>query len=429
MSDEDMEQLLTAIEERLGHSWVTVVEHLRDTNDIEDIARHLHAGDIDGAVQGVEQAAARFAASVADEYTTAGKEVASWLDGEKADRLVTFDGTNPRAVQWARDNGAELVRGVSQESRATITQAVSRGLSEGRNPLDVAKEVRDAIGLTPSQEAAVASYRRALEQGDLTNALGRQLSSGHSDRTIRAARDQERALTQQQIDLAVDRYRANYVDYRAQVIARTEGLRALHQGADEMIQQAIENGDVEHDELVQEWHTAGDGKVRESHRTVVADADGKKTKAVDDLWVTGDGNRLRFPGDPDAPIEETAQCRCVMSTTIDPSHQPKVDAPDGFSAGGKTVREGLPTPDTIREGTLYRVPVDDLASAQALPGAGADSQRVQSIRDAWAGGKDLPPLHVTMTESGDLFVEDGRHRLQVAREQGRDVLVRVRPGI
>ena len=85
-----------------------------------------------------------------------------------------------------------------------------------------------------------------------------------------------------------------------------------------MYQQAIDNGDVDTDELVQEWHSAGDGRVRDSHRHVTAAATGLRTKSMDDVWLTVDGNRLRYPGDPDAPVEETAQCRCVVSTTIQP---------------------------------------------------------------------------------------------------------------
>jgi len=420
-----MEALLAAVEAQLGPSWVEVVDHMREANELDAIEERIRAYDIAGAVQGVESAGARFAADVHTAYTDAGKAMAASIDAAKPKRLVTFDGSNDRAVEWAKVNNADLVQGITQQQRETIVQAVSRGLSEGRNPRSVAVEVRDAIGLTPTQESAIASYRRALEAGDFSNALDRQLSHGHSDRTIAAADRNGRALTTQQIDLAVDRYRTNYVNFRAETIARTEGLRALHQGAAEMVQQAIDNGDVESDEIVQEWHNAGGPRVRESHRHVVAADTGEKTKTLDDVWLTGDGNRLRFPGDPEAPVEETANCRCVVSTTLNPSHQAKTTAPAGFSAEHATVREGIPDPDSIRSGTLYRVSMDDLrGKLRALPGGGDDEVRMQSIRNAWDDGKKLPAIRLMMTPNGKYIVDDGRHRLLVAEEQDRDVLVR-----
>lgn len=52
------------------------------------------------------------------------------------------------------------------------------------------------------------------------------------------------------------------------------------------------------------WRSRGDAKVRESHAT----AHGQE-KDVGEAFTVG-GSTMRYPGDPAAPIRETARCRC-----------------------------------------------------------------------------------------------------------------------
>ena len=56
-----------------------------------------------------------------------------------------------------------------------------------------------------------------------------------------------------------------------------------------------------------EWRSKRDAKVRSSHAIL----DGQST-ALGTPFITYAGNEIRFPGDPLAPIEETANCRCFL---------------------------------------------------------------------------------------------------------------------
>lgn len=286
-----MNELLDAVERDLGGSWRETVEHLRDQNQLDDVADRIHAGDIEGAVQGVEAAAKAFAADEHAAYVTAGKRAATWLDGELPDGIIRFDQANTRAVQWAQQNAGDLVREVTKEQRDLVRRVVADGVHDGDNPRVVARTLRESIGLTDAQAKYVQSYRDALEGGDYAGALDRELSDGRSDRSISAAMSNDGTLTQKQIDDAVDRYRSNWVDYRATTIARTEGLRVAHQGTTELFQQAIDNGDVEADALERTWNHASVGKnSRDSHEAM----DGQ-TRGIDEPFVTGDGNELDYP--------------------------------------------------------------------------------------------------------------------------------------
>ena len=109
----------------------------------------------------------------------------------------------------------------------------------------------------------------------------------------------------------VGRYRERYLRFRAETIARTEALRAVHQSSEEAYRQAVDQGQLDPGALVRTWITAADERVRGSHRAMMG-----QQRGFDETFTSGVGNRLRFPGDPNAPASETVRCRCVLTTRL-----------------------------------------------------------------------------------------------------------------
>lgn len=311
MSERDMAELLDLVEQHLGASWSQIVEWLRENNSLDDIEAKLHAHDIEGVIAELDVAAKKFAEAVHGGYIEAGQQQAEWLASE-TDVLVRFDVANDRATRWAKQNAANMVSSVTQDTRDTVRTIVADGVENGTNPRVVARTIRDSIGLTPDRADAVDSYRRALENQQYADALGRALSDGRSDRTIAAAQRDGRALTQGQIDDAVERYRQNQIDSRATAIARTEGLRAAHAGTYEALKQAVDDGHVDADALTRQWHhTSGGKNPRPEHREMNG-----QTRGLDEPFMSGSGAELMYPGDPDADPSETVNCRCAVSTRL-----------------------------------------------------------------------------------------------------------------
>lgn len=314
MSERDMAALLDLVERHLGTEWLGVIDWLRDQNSIDAIEAALQRHDYAAVLQAVDDAALKFAAETHASYVHSAQTAATWLDNQPAtaDSLVRFDQTDPAVIQAARQNQLEWVRDMTVETRQVVRQAITDGTQRGAHPLEIARDVRDSIGLTAQQEAAVRSYRRALESQDYSNALSRELSSGHSDRTIAAAQEQGRALAQPQIDLAVERYRASQVKARAETIARTESLRNVHSGVEQAFAQAIARGDIDADSVVKEWHHAGGGRYSRPDHVAL---DGVTVKWGETFDVGG--VPMRFPGDPsvNAP-EQIVNCRCTYSHTL-----------------------------------------------------------------------------------------------------------------
>lgn len=88
---------------------------------------------------------------------------------------------------------------------------------------------------------------------------------------------------------------------RAALIARTEMVQAENTG--------IVEGYKATGVKQLEWLSYSDGASGDRHHERM---NGKRVNLGDE-FVTPLGNRLRYPGDPMAPIKETANCRCTVA--------------------------------------------------------------------------------------------------------------------
>ncbi len=316
MTDAEMSKLVAQLESELGVGWVDVVEWLRSQNSLDDITAALKAGRFNDVVTGITEAATRFAGDVHGAYNTAALRAREWLDTKVPDALINYDQTNTRAVQWAAQNKLDLRGQITRDQEDTIRSVIVRGQQDGINPIEQARDIRQAIGLTAYQEGIVHNYRRELESGDYMSSLDRQLLDGRHARAIESAAAGRRSFSPDDVDRMVDNYRQAWIGYRAETIARTEGLRAAHEGTDELYQQAIDAGQVDARELEMTWVSGPPSKdARPGHQAlneVTAPMGGVFTNPIT-------GAKLRFPGDPEAPIDETANCRCGRTVRYIPS--------------------------------------------------------------------------------------------------------------
>lgn len=314
MSEHDLAALIAMLERVLGANWRDVVGYLIRANPESAVAKALERGDYGNALIDVKDAASRFAVDEHAAYIRAGTDTAKWLDGEVTP-LVRFDVTNDLAVKWADANELDKVREISEDVRGMLRAVITDGVRAGDNPLVIAREIRASIGLTEIQAGYVASYRDALEGGNFANALNRALSHGQSDRAIAAASAADRPLTAAQIDTAVNRYRANMLTYRSQMIARTEALRVAHQGNEDALRMAVARGDIDADALIRTWnHTNTSDHPRAFHESMQG-----QTRKFGQTFLSGRGKELRYPGDPSAGAEEVIGCACALSTRYRPN--------------------------------------------------------------------------------------------------------------
>lgn len=304
-----LENLIARAEVRIRARFGAIILLLKRENSLAALAKLIEAGRIDDALNTLRSAADRLAGVVQAVWIGAGSEVANAMS-EALGIQFSFDAVNTYAVSAMQQNKLSLVREFTAQQREATHQALLDGIRAGLNPREQARAFRDSIGLTAQQQRAVANYRRLLEQNS-AEALQRRLRDARFDRSLVNAIANEEPLTNAQIDRMVERYMQRSLKYRSEVIARTESLRAVHEGAEESFRQSIAAGHVKPEEVKRDWNTAKDERVRSSHAAMH-----HQQRPVGVPFTSGAGVDLRFPGDPQAPPEETIQCRCRVATRI-----------------------------------------------------------------------------------------------------------------
>lgn len=303
-----LEELAQSFEPALRRRFLEAVARAKAGLPVDDIAELIFLGRIEQAVMLTELAAAGIAGSLSAtwsaSYVAAGADTAK-LIADSLQVVLDFDQVNEGAVAAMQANKLELVREFTSEQRLVTQSVILDGVRQGVNPKQVAVDVKDAIGLTSRQQAAVANYKRLLESGS-KEALQRQLRDRRFDSSVARG-----ALSNEQVARMTQRYQERYLAYRAQVIARTEGLTAAQQGSYQTYVQAVEDGSIEEEEIERKWITGKDGRTRESHRPMEGQLRGLKAR-----FLSGNGNHPLFPGDPSLPGNDRIQCRCSVATRI-----------------------------------------------------------------------------------------------------------------
>ena len=217
-----------------------------------------------------------------------------------ANRVVqSFGGRNERAERIALDLGSRLVTEVLDDTRVMIAQTIRAGLEAGAGPLRTALDISGRVVNGTRQGGLVGlDSRRA---GWVQNYRAKLLAEGRP---------------QSQIDRMAQQYSNKLLRQRGETIARTETLKALNAGRQEALDQLIENpnNDIQAQDVVRAWDSAGDGKTRKTH----AAADKQDPVPQGQPFIVG-GYSLMYPGDTSlgAPAEEVINCRCYVDVRID----------------------------------------------------------------------------------------------------------------
>lgn len=263
-------------------------------------------------------------------YQAGGRRAADQLPRRTPDGaavIFRFDGRNPMAQRWLARHGAALVTHIIEDQRQAIRYAAVAGLNAGRNPravaLDIVGRISRAtgrreggiVGLTRAQAAYVVSAREELASGDaalLKNYLRRQARDRRFDSHVLRAIRNEAAVPADVREKMVARYSDRLLKQRGEMIARTEALSALNASQDEALRQAVASGLIREEQVRRVWRSAGDARVRETHRALNGESVG-----LNEAFTSPTGAMIRFPGDPMAPAEERINCRCWVLPRID----------------------------------------------------------------------------------------------------------------
>lgn len=306
--DSRLDALIDRGEKNLRVIFLAIIQAMREQLDLEELTTLIAANQWNQALETIMAEVDRLGTASSVLFIGAGTDTEAFLRNAGVFG-ISFDQTNDRAVRAMKLHRLSLIQNFTAAQREATRSALLDGMRRGLNPVTTARAFRDSIGLTPRQQAAVANYRRLLDEGN-AEALTRALRDRRFDRTVQRAISGDKPLTPEQVNRMVSRYATRYVDYRSRVVARTQSLRAVHEGNRELFRQAIEQGKVK--TVTRTWHAqVGDGRTRMTHEDL-----NEVSVGFDEPWVTFKGNRLMYPGDPAAPAEEIIQCRCSASSRV-----------------------------------------------------------------------------------------------------------------
>jgi hypothetical protein len=315
---ERLRDLAARMERDLSRAFLDAVEAMRERLDLKALAEMLEAGNTADALALIERELANagfrpMGSALAQAAINAGVQAALAAD-LPGDIQFVFGPANPEAIEAIRLYELDKVREMNAAQLAAIRETLTNGIAAGRNPLEMARDFRGAIGLTAYQERVVANFRRQLEDRDPA-ALDRALRDKRFDRTVARAIRDDVALTQEQIDTMVAAYRRRWLKYRSETIGRTETIRALNLGNVQAWRAMIREGKVAADDVVKRWIYSHDSRTRDAHRMIpgMNPRDVPLEKPFDSIL-----GPIRWPGDENAPAENVINCRCTLMIRYKP---------------------------------------------------------------------------------------------------------------
>lgn len=102
----------------------------------------------------------------------------------------SFKGKNLDAQRIAARQAGKLITGISNSIKQAIRNLVTRSISQGVPPRELADQIRQVIGLSDVQESAVAAYRKTLKESGVSQQRQRLMVE-----RIVAKKRRDRALT------------------------------------------------------------------------------------------------------------------------------------------------------------------------------------------------------------------------------------------
>lgn len=334
MTEQQLTKLLAEYEPKLRDAILDGIRRMRDEALLVEIVRMIELNDVNGVLRALGLSPALFNGFyfvLAQTFEAGGLALIAGLpkyvtggDGVKA--MIRFDVRDRAAEQWLGQRSSGLVVEIEEDVRQAVRDALQRGQREGRNPRNVALDLvgrfdrqtgrreGGSIGLTSKQLGWVESARQKLLTLDEAY-FDMGLRASRFDDVVRAAIASGKPLPDGTVDKLIGLYKDNALRHRGEQIGRTEALSALNRGEYEAIKQAALRNGRPLSAIRKVWDSAGDGRVRDSHRAL----DGVSV-GMDEPFVSPvTGARMMHPhdGSLDAPARELIGCRCRIRYEID----------------------------------------------------------------------------------------------------------------
>jgi hypothetical protein len=218
---------------------------------------------------------------------------------------VSFGTLNPEVIESIRALDLKMARTLKADVHDAVREVAEEGLRLGINPRQMARDMRQSVGLTGKQVEWVNNFRSELENNSKA-ALNRSLGRGFFKKpdgsmgfreahaggaglgkrdmaTLRRTLGTDQKLSTAQIDRMVEAYRKRLTAWHAESIARTATLDSLKNANRQATKQAVKDGILDANRMMKQRVSAGDSRVREGHVAI----DGQRRR-MDERYSNGE---------------------------------------------------------------------------------------------------------------------------------------------
>lgn len=153
------------------------------------------------------------------------------VDGmeQQLGQTISLNMTVQQSIDYGQQRAGALISGIQQTQLNAVRDTLALSLEQGVDVGSTGRILRGSVGLSPRQATALANYERGLTELYTTGRTSVTLRG--LGRPLADARYSLDRLSEARIEEMVDRYRERLVNYRAEMIARTELARSANRGA------------------------------------------------------------------------------------------------------------------------------------------------------------------------------------------------------
>lgn len=242
-------------------------------------------------------------------------------------RPIEFDPHSDQSQAWLKETAEalrkEIAEGQGDAIRTTVAAGINRGQSARETALDVVGRVSaqtgnrtgGVIGLTGNDALAVTRAMDQLLSGDpaqMKQYMTRIDRDKLLDGIVIEAIEANKPVSKADATRIVGAYADRKLKARAEMLARTETLRAYNAGWNQLYQD-LARQPVAPVSIEKIWKSKGDMRVRHTHAAMT----GQKV-LLDQPFRSPKGALLMYPGDGSlgAGWDELANCRCTVSYRV-----------------------------------------------------------------------------------------------------------------
>lgn len=327
-------ELLEPLGEQYQTAFLAAIDDITSRADVRAVIIALEAGNYDAAVAALHIDPSAFAAldlQFRQAYQAGGAYEAttlSQLPGQSGAALVLrFNPGAPRAADWVSKHSGIMIKAITDDQLNMAREHMVTSLMAGRSPRDIVVDlvgrvnprtrarIGGLLGLTDYQAQLVRNARDQLAGGtpaQLKAFLSRELRDKRFDSRILSAIMSGKPLPKEAIERMITAYSSALLKFRAQTIGITEMMTGLHAAQHEARLQLSEQPNLRPQMIRRIWDTSRDKFVRDSHGHMEGQSVG-----LNEPFTSGDGNKLMYPGDPNAPASDRIRCRCDTHVRID----------------------------------------------------------------------------------------------------------------